>query len=399
MFRAGAAAWSAGIERSVGALLERSVVRRLAAPQGVAVVAVGGSTLGGSGKTPLAVACAAELARAGARVALVGHASRANPGGARCGAPHDALGEVGDEALLAARALAPLGGRVAVAPARADAIALAARGAHVLVLDGVAQLAPVPATLSLLAVDGRAPWGRPGLPLFAGLRAPVAMLVAACDALVSMADAGDGLVAPPPDDAAGSGPALWDHARRAGPDGRPREMWTAWVESRGAWDDRGSLLTWDTMRSLRVGLLVALGRPERLLGWLGRRGVVPRVVVRGRDHGPFRRGAQRAARRACARGIDVWIATPKCALHAQHMSGGQRPAPLVLEHAVALDPALRNRLRAIAAAAALTGEEGTNSLELLDSTSQVRSRAAACGPSAPPLAASGPLTRMMRRRA
>ena len=41
-------------------------------------------------------------ARAGARVALVGHAYRATPGRARVVAPDDALHEVGDEALVAA---------------------------------------------------------------------------------------------------------------------------------------------------------------------------------------------------------------------------------------------------------------------------------------------------------
>ena len=401
------AAWGRGadgveryVEESVGKLLERSVVRRLAVPQGVAIVAVGGSTLGGSGKTPLAVACAAELARAGARVTLVGHAYRASPGRARWVAPDDALGEVGDEALLAARALASLGGGVVVAPSRADAFALAARAADVLVVDGVAQLTPLPATLALLAVDGWAPWGRPAWTLLSGLRAPVATLVSACDAIVPMADVRDGFGRRSADDTTGAGPYLSDREVKNGGKGLPREMWTARVESRGACDDRGALLTWDAMRSLRVGLVAALGRPERLVRWLGRRGVFPRVVLHGRNHGPFGSGARRAARGAGARGIDVWLATPKCALHAADARGGLPGlTPLVLEHAVALHPTLRNRLRDIAAAAALTGEEGTNSLELLDSTSQVRSRAAACGPSAPPLAASGPLTMMMRRRA
>ncbi len=289
-----------------------------------------------------------------------------------------------------------------VAPSRAEALAFAARTADVLVVDGVAQLTPLRATLALLAVDGSAPWGRPGWPLLSGLRAPVATLVSACDAIVPMADVWDGFGRRCPDDATGAGPYLSDREMnelKRGGEGRPREMWAARVESQGACDDRGSLLTWDAMRSLRVGLLAALGRPERLVRWLGRRGVFPRVVLRGRNHGPFGSGARRAARRAGAGGIDVWLATPKCALHAADARAGLPGlTTLVLEHAVALHPTLRKRLRDIAAAAALTGEEGTNSLELLDSTSQVRSRAAHCGPSAPPLA-SGPLTRMMRRRA
>ena len=382
VFERAGSAWSGLVARSLlaGRLLDRWVVRRLVDPEGISVVAIGGSTLGGSGKTPLAIACADELARAGARCVLVGHAYRADPRRARFVAPDDRLDEVGDEALLAARALAPLGpraARVVVAPSRAEAIALAARAADVVVLDGIAQLSPARATLALLSVDAAEPWGRSrALPPFGSLRAPIAKLVAACDAIVPMAlsDDGPGFVG-----CGGVGPP----------------MWPARVESRGAWDDRGVLLTWEAMRSLRVGLLVALGRPERLLRALGRRGVFPRALVRGRDHGPFGGAARRLARRAVARGIDVWLATPKCALHAQAGLPGLPVA--VLEHSVALDPILCNRLRAVAA---LTRGVGTNSLELLESTSQDRSMAAACAPSARPLAASGvKMMMMMRRRA
>src|SRR5580700_9814061 len=137
----------------------RRVVRSLEVPRGVRVVAVGGATLGGSGKTPLAIACARELAACGARVALVGHAYRARPGRARRALPDDGLAEVGDEALLAARSL---GSEVpvVVAPSRSLAVAEAARQADVLVLDGVLQIAPVRAALALLAVAAVEPWGR-----------------------------------------------------------------------------------------------------------------------------------------------------------------------------------------------------------------------------------------------
>jgi tetraacyldisaccharide-1-P 4'-kinase len=354
------------------------VVRRLAAPQGALVVAIGGSTLGGSGKTPLAIECAAELARAGARSVLVGHAHRATIARPRFVRPDDPLGEVGDEALLAARALAPLGGRVVVAPTRAAAIALAAGAGDVLVLDGVAQLAPAPATLALLSVDAHDPWGRVRALSPSGCpRASTEALVAACDAIVPL--------------------GLSDDSPAADMGVLSRPMWLARVESRGAWDDRGTLMTWETMRSLRVGLVSALGRPERVLRGLGLRGVFPRAVVHGRDHGPFRARERSRVRRAGIGGIDVWLATPKCALHAAE--GLPALTVAVLEHSVALPALLRNRLRAIAAAAALTRGRGTNSLELLESIHQVRSLAAACVPPARPLAPSGEMiTKMMMRR-
>ncbi len=377
MIEAANATWGGRLlERSLGRLFERAVVRRLGAPAGVAIVAVGGSTLGGSGKTPLAIECAAELARAGARVVLVGHAYRASPRRPRWVSPRDRLAEVGDEALLAARALEPHGARVVVGPTRAGAMAFAARGADVLVLDGVAQLAPG-------SRDARPPVG--------GRTRPVGAPSSAAPARRAAGPAGDARLRVRRDRALGRrrgrrrGPARRQPARR-GRDGRSEHVARAGpiAGSLGRW---GELLTWEAMRSLRVGLLVALGRPQRVVRWLERRGVAARAVVRGRDHGPFRARARWAARSAELRGIDVWLATPKCALHAARGLPGLPVA--VLDHSVALDPSLRKHLRGIAHAACLTGGGGTNSLEVLESTRIVRSTAAPYAPPATPLAASG----------
>jgi tetraacyldisaccharide 4'-kinase len=328
-------AFSRYIRRVFQRLLERTVVRRLPVPAGQPVVAVGGATLGGSGKTPLAIACAVELARAGARVALVGHAYRASPGAARIVRPDDALVEVGDEALVAARALEGCGGQVVVAPSRAGAIQLASRVADVLVIDGVAQTAPVRAALALLAVDAAQPWGRrAALPPRGELRAPRALLVEACDAVVGVGEVRD------PADA-----AFFEV--------RGRNMWPARVESRGAWVDGGTLLTWEALRGARVGLLAALGRPERVLRGLQQRGVEPRALVRARDHGPFGPRARRDAAVAMREhAIDLWLATPKCVLHASRGLPGLPVA--VLDHALVLPAGLRNRLRGLASRAALT---------------------------------------------
>lgn len=338
-------------------LFERSTFRRLTVPGGVPVVAVGGATFGGSGKTPLAIACAAELARAGAQVVLVGHAYRADPRRARFVRPGDALGQVGDEALLAARALEPTGARVVVAPSRQQAIALGVRGADVLVLDGVAQLAPSAAALALLALDAADPWGgRPAAPPIGRLRAPRSTLLAACDAVVPVGDAEEVRSAVPFDSVASVGASVG-----------PRPMWPVRVEAQGAWANGGTLLTWETLRALRVGLLVALARPERVVRGLERKGVFPRLIVRARDHGPFGARARRSAERPIAAGaIDLWLATPKCVLHAAWGLPGLPVA--VLDHSIHLHPSLRSRLRGLFAAPAremppaLTEDAGTNSL-------------------------------------
>ena len=288
-----------GLVRSLGPLPSTQAARE------GRIIAVGGATLGGSGKTPLAIACARELARRGARVALVGHAYRAQPGHARIVMPDDALAEVGDEALLAARMLEPFGVPVVVAPSRALALAHAARAADVLVLDGVLQTRPVRASLSLLAVDADEPWGRAAdVPPRGDLRAPVAALLALAD-----------LVVPVGDDA---------------PDAR--------TISRGAYVG-DTLLSWDTLRSLRVGLACALGRPDRVLRSLKRRAITVVALARARDHGPI---PARAFRGHPGR-VDVWLATPKCALHISPISP-VRALLATLDHDLSCSAALSARL-------------------------------------------------------
>jgi tetraacyldisaccharide 4'-kinase len=265
----------------------------------VRVVAVGGATLGGSGKTPLAIACARELARQGARVAFVGHAYRAHPGRARVVSPDDSLAEVGDEALVAARALEAHHVRVFVAPSRALAVELAARRVDVLVLDGVLQTAPPRASLSLLAVDAEEPWGRAeAVPPRGDLRAPVAALRAAADLVV-----------------------------RVGADSRD-----AAVTSNGA-HLGDTFYSWDALRPLRLGLACALARPQRLLRSLARHGIHPVATAFAGDHRPI-------TARALRHPVDLWLASAKCALH---MAAAGAPLA-TLQHDVACSPTLAARL-------------------------------------------------------
>jgi tetraacyldisaccharide 4'-kinase len=278
----------------------RSVARPLDVPAGVRVVAVGGATLGGSGKTPLAVGCARCLAGKGARVAFVGHAYRARPGRARAVSAADPLDEVGDEALLAARMLEAHGVRVFVGPSRRAAVALAARGADVLVLDGVLQTRPARAWLSLLAVDADEPWGRArAVPPCGDLRAPVAALLATTDQVVRVGEA-------PAD---------------------------AYIVSHGARVGR-ELLSWDELRRLCVGLVCALARPDRVIRFLSRRGVRPVVIARALDHSAL----AAEGRRELEAPVDLWLASAKCALH---VAGAPRRAPLAtIDHDLVLGPAL-----------------------------------------------------------
>jgi tetraacyldisaccharide 4'-kinase len=303
------------LARAWGEVAARRLRRRLAVPPGVRVVTVGGATLGGSGKTPLAIACARELALRGVRVAFVGHAYGARPGRARIVACSDAEHEVGDEALVAARALQPHHVPVVVAPRRSGAVARASTEADVLVMDGVLQTEPVRASLALLAVDADEPWGRAAaVPPCGDLRAPVAALVSHADVVVRVGE---------------SSPSS--------PSGRAA---SARVVSRGVHLDR-TRIGWDELRYARVGLACALARPDRVLRFLQSRGVVPVAVARAPDHAPI------PARHLSAR-VDLWLATPKCATHVPAMRAGCAPVATI-DHDVVLCPSLCARLLCAAA--------------------------------------------------
>jgi tetraacyldisaccharide 4'-kinase len=297
------------LARAWGRVAARRVPRRVDVPPGVRVVGVGGATLGGSGKTPLAIACARELASLGVRVALVGHAYGARPGRARIVARSDAEREVGDEALVATRALEPYGAPVVVAPRRTEAVALAAAGADVLVMDGVLQTVPRRASLALLAVDADVPWGRAAaLPPCGDLRAPVTALVSHADLVVRVGE--------------------------SSPDAR--------VVSGGAYLGR-TLLGWEELRHARIGLACALARPDRVLRFLQSRGVVPVAVARARDHAPIRARALSVGAR-----VDLWLATAKCALHVPAVRADRAPVATI-DHDVVLSPSLCARLLRAAA--------------------------------------------------
>jgi hypothetical protein len=110
---------------------------------------------------------------------------------------------------------------------------------------------------------------------------------------------------------------------------------------------------WDTLRGARVGLVSALARPSRVLRSLARRGVVPRVVVRARDHTPVATRALLEHERG-ETSVDVWVATRKCSLHVS------RPT-LILPHAIVLPPWLQSALERIGRA--LTPADTGNNLK------------------------------------
>ena len=318
------------LERAWRTWSARRVVRPLRVPENVIAIAVGGATLGGSGKTPLALACARfALESCRGKVALIGHAYRAAPRMARAVTPDDDASVVGDEALLCARELARAraSGKappdsyldVIVAPTRQRAVDFAiARGARILVLDGVLQIAPRRADLALLALDADAPWGSSACPPCGDLKAPAPALLAACDRVVTLSR----------DSVRSRGAIL--QAPSGGP---PR-----------AADDARTPVPYEELARMKLGLFTALARPERVVRWLQSRGVFPGAVIHASDHGTV--SAQALASAAATHRIDAWVTTHKCSIH---MRNSSLLPVYVLEHRVELDLDLRQTFRSVIA--------------------------------------------------
>ncbi len=320
------------LARAWDAVARRAVVRTLdLRPFGtLPVVAVGGATLGGSGKTPVALACARALARGGAAVAIVGHAYRAHPGAdGRLVASDDSVDVVGDEALALTREITRDGATariaVVVGRSRASALAFAARSADVVVLDGVLQTAPKRAALAILAVDAARPWGGDAAPPRGDRRAPRDALLAACDLVVAVGHPPAGAFAPHVD--------------------RPAR--TARVRSHGVVVG-GQTLPWADVSAQSVGLYTALARPDRVLRFLAERGVVPVAHIAVGDHARPMEIHKLLARDAVkARGVTLWLVSSKCATRLPSSLGGAPVA--VVDYALELDAQVVERLAALVA--------------------------------------------------
>lgn len=267
------------------------IARPVPIPPKARLIAVGGSTLGGSGKTALAIALSHAISARGERVALVGHAHRARPGRARRVVSDDDVREVGDEALMAARALQGSGAEVVVAATRREAVEYAAKLARTLVMDGPLQTKPEPAFRSLLAVDSANPWGSGQCPPRGDLRAPREALLASCDFIVTIGTKEPSCLGPPLRPALHLPSSLARDALL--PDSKPLPL--------------------SSFASTNIGLLLGLARPRRVVDALDELGIRPRCTLRFGDHlfpsAPF---IEKASRMAREHRLDAWLATAKC---------------------------------------------------------------------------------------
>jgi len=154
---------------------------------GVPVICVGNATLGGTGKTPVAIYLLKSLRRMGVNA----HGLTRGYGGQLKGPiavnPRHTAEEVGDEPLLIARS-----GPVWVAAARDEgAVAAVSEGADALIMDDGHQNPLLEKTLSLLVVDAEVGFGN-GCVVPAGpLREPLSDALARTDAVILMKPGAD----------------------------------------------------------------------------------------------------------------------------------------------------------------------------------------------------------------
>ncbi|QTL05369.1 tetraacyldisaccharide 4'-kinase [Aquabacter sp. L1I39] len=179
----------------IGALIGAATVRRMGQrgeSVGLPVICIGNPTVGGTGKTPTAIALLNALTARGARpfALLRGHGGR-EPGPLRVDLDRHGPADVGDEALLLARHAPTIVSRDRPSGAR---LALAEGATHLVMDDGF-QNPSLVKDASLLLVDAAAGIGN-GHVLPAGpLRAPLRPQLARADAVLVVGEGTAGLQA------------------------------------------------------------------------------------------------------------------------------------------------------------------------------------------------------------
>jgi len=259
----------------------------------VPVICAGNVTVGGAGKTTVALDLAHRLVSRGVAVHVLLRGYGGSARGPRRVGPDDPASLVGDEALLLARVAPTWIGADRAASAR-EAVAA---GAGVLLLDDGLQNPTLAKDLSLLVIDGASGFGN-GRVLPAGpLREPVAAGAARCQAAVLI------------------GPDLTGAAARLPPDLpvlRARLVQGPEIEA---------------LRGRRALAFAGIARPEKFFAPLAEAGVILAGRVAFPDHHAFGVRDLDALAAQAARLDAILVTTPK--------------------DAVRLSPAMRSRVQVV----------------------------------------------------
>lgn len=247
----------------------------------VPLICVGNPTLGGAGKTPVAIAVAERLAALGGRPHFLSKGyGGALRGPARVDPARHRAREVGDEPLLLART-APT--HVSRSRARGAAFA-AAQGAGIVVMDDGFQNPTVARDLALLVIDAASGLGNAMVFPAGPLRAPLQAQFARADAVVLI---GEGA----------AGPAMAALAKRAG---------LAVLRGRLRAEDGSKLAGRD------VVAFSGIGRPEKFYDSLRKTGANILAERSFPDHHPYSAAdVSTLARLAASHGGAALVTTEK----------------------------------------------------------------------------------------
>ncbi len=267
----------------------------------IPVVCVGNLVAGGAGKTPVVLALVEALTARGAVVHCLSRGYGGNsPGPRRVDAARDSAAEVGDEALLLARAAPSWVARDRAAGARAATAA----GARVLVMDDGFQNPALAKDLSLVVVDGAYGFGNRRVMPAGPLRETVARGLARADAVVLLGR-----------DRRTLGPTLGNHLPLLGARLAPRP---------GA----------ERLAGRKVLAFAGIGRPEKFFATLAELGAELTETRAFPDHHPYTAAELRDLReRAQALGA-ILVTTEKDAVR---LAPDQRDGIETLAVAVAWD--------------------------------------------------------------
>lgn len=291
------------------ALVRRRVAGRCAPADDLLVVSVGNLRVGGTGKTPVVLALATDLAARGIRGGVVVRGYRARDATPRLVDAGDV--RAGDEARLLAGRLEPVRWPVVQAAGRSEGIALLRRAVEqpqVVLLEDAHQSRRVGRHLDVLIVDR---WQRAG-----GLLRP---------------DTGPTLpFGPYRETAAGAARAAVWLAEGIEPTDRAASTLVGYQRSMAlAAADRSQVAHAD------VGLVCAVARPEQFE--LGCQDLLPRppvLAVRLPDHGEYDDAVRRRLAALAERhGVQCWLTTAKDQVKLGSRGPGGRPL-LVVQLAV-----------------------------------------------------------------
>jgi tetraacyldisaccharide 4'-kinase len=220
------------VSRLVAAIGERRWQQTLPYRASLPVICIGNFTVGGTGKTPLALYIADRLSARGERPVFLTRGY-----GGRLAGPHlvdatrDTSRDVGDEALLLVRHHLTAVARDRAAGAKLiDGLAAGAGGPSVIIMDDGLQNPALAKDLTLAVVDGRRGVGNGHVMPAGPLRAPLATQMARTDAILVNTPLSGAASADSADTDAGA--AAWLRQQFAGPvlDAHPQvSSDTAWL--------------------------------------------------------------------------------------------------------------------------------------------------------------------------